>query len=137
MESKEKNMRTDAFQAFNPNPLKKQIGDCTVRAISKALNQDWETTYLGMVLEGYRLCDMPSANHVWGAYLKSRGFKRYVIPDTCPDCYTVREFCREHQDGVYILAINGHVVTVCDGMYYDTWDSGNETPIYFWKREDD
>ena len=113
------------------------MGDCTIRAISKALDQDWETTYAGTALEGYRLCDLPSANHVWGSYLKRKGFKRYIIPDECPDCYTVKDFCADHPSGTYILAIHGHVVAVCDGDYYDTWDSGDEIPIYYWKREDD
>jgi len=35
------------------------------------------------------MSDMPSANRVWMAYLKKIGFKKYLIPDTCPDCYTV------------------------------------------------
>lgn len=125
------------FQKYNANPTGKQVGDCTIRAISKALNQDWETTYAGTALEGYRLFDLPSANHVWGSYLKSKGFKRHIIPDECPDCYTVKDFCADHPSGTYILAIHGHVVAVCDGDYYDNWDSGDEIPIYYWKREDD
>lgn len=108
-----------------------------MRAISKALGQDWETTYAELALMGFCLCDMPSANHVWGAYLKSKGFARRIIPDECPDCYTVEDFCRDNPEGTYILAINGHVVCVCDGSYYDTWDSGHEIPIYYWKRKDD
>ena len=137
MESKEEYMKEDMFQLYNPNPMKKQIGDCTVRAISKALNQDWESTYSGLALEGFWLCDMPSANHVFGAYLKRKGFKRYVIPDECPDCYTVKDFCRDHPVGTFILAIHGHVVAVEDGRYYDGWDSGDEIPIYYWKRKED
>lgn len=38
--------------------------------------------------------------------------------------------------GTYILALSGHVVTVVDGDWYDTWDSGGEIPIYYWVRED-
>ena len=34
------------WQSYNPNPVSGQrVGDCTVRAISKATGQDWETTY--------------------------------------------------------------------------------------------
>lgn len=81
--------------------------------------------------------DMPSANHVWGAYLRAKGFTRRIVPDTCPDCYTVREFAEEHPHGTYILALSGHVVAVKDGNYYDTWNSGDETPIYYWFRKDE
>jgi hypothetical protein len=79
---------------------------------------------------------MPSANHVWGKYLRNKGFERKVIPDSCPDCYTVKDFCDDHPKGTYILAISGHVVTVIDGAYYDTWDSGDEIPIYYWQRKE-
>lgn len=137
MEIKENYEKTETYQNYNPNPLKKQIGDCTVRAISKALHQDWESTYSGLALEGFRLCDMPSANHVWGAYLKRKGFNRYIIPETCPDCYTVKDFCRDHPNGIFILAIHGHVVAVEDGIYYDSWDSGDEIPVYYWQRKED
>lgn len=125
------------FVRYNPNPILNHVGDCTVRAISKALDQDWETTYTGLILEGFCLCDMPSANHVWGAYLKRHGFRRNVIPDTCPECYTVADFAAEHPKGTYILAISGHVVCVRDGDWYDTWQSGEEIPLYYWERKDD
>ena len=125
-----------AWIPYNANPAGRNVGDCTVRAISKALGEDWEKCYSGMAVQGFVLCDMPSANHVWGAYLRSRGFHRHIIPDECPDCYTVRDFCRDHPEGMFILALSGHVVAVQDGDYYDTWDSGNEIPIYYWQREE-
>lgn len=122
---------------YNPNPTGGRVGDCTIRAISKATGQTWEQTFIGLALEGFCLGDMPSANHVWGAYLKSKGFVRNIIPDNCPDCYTVESFCRDHPTGTYILAISGHVVAVVNGAYYDTWDSGREIPLYYWSRKDD
>ena len=117
---------------YNPNPRANNVGDCTVRAISKALGQDWDTTYAGLTAYGYMLCDMPSANHVWGAYLKHKGFKRYIVDDHNSDIYTVEDFCIDNPRGTYILAIPKHVVCVCDGFYYDTWDSGREIPQYYW-----
>ena len=110
------------------------MGDCTVRAISKALGQDWETTYTGLALQGFMMADLPSANAVWGAYLRGNGFKRYIIPEECPDFYCVSDFAAEHPRGTYILALSGHVVCVCDGDIYDTWDSSEETPLYYWER---
>lgn len=122
------------YRPHNENPKFKQVGDCTVRAISKALNQPWGDTYCGLVLFGYMMCDMPSANNVWGAYLRSKGYKRYTLPNECPDCYTVEAFCRDNPQGTYILALASHVVAVVDGDYYDIWDSGGEMPIYYWKK---
>ena len=123
------------YSAYNPNPMGARVGDCTVRAISRATGESWDTVYCGLCVEGLRLCDMPTANHVWGAYLRRHGFRRRALPDDCPDCYTVADFCRDHPHGTYVLAISGHVVCVDDGRYYDTWDSGAESPAYYWYKE--
>ena len=80
--------------------------------------------------------DMPTANTVWGDYLKSHGFRRYLIDDGGKDGYTVYDFCSDNPHGSYVLALNSHVVAVCDGKYFDTFDSGMEIPIYYWCRED-
>ena len=123
------------WQQYNPNPIAgNRVGDCVVRAISKALGQDWETTYAELAMYGFMRCDMPNANHVWGAYLKSRDYKQYLIDDKGKRIYTVEDFCQDNPHGTYILAIDGHVVCVVDGQYYDSWDSGKEIPIYYWTK---
>lgn len=122
------------YISYNPNPMGLSVGDCTIRAISKVTNQSWKTTYLNLVIQGYKMFDMPSANRVWGEYLRGIGYVRRIIPDTCPNCYTVRDFCMDHPIGRYILGTGEHVVAVVDGYYYDSWDSGNEIPIYYFER---
>lgn len=123
------------FIEYNANPKLRRGDDCVIRAISKILNQSWNDTYLGICLKGLLLKDMPSANHVWGAYLRDKGYSRHAISNSCPDCYTVRDFAEDHPEGKYILALNGHVVAVDSGNYIDTWDSGNEVPLYYWKED--
>lgn len=123
------------WRNYNANPFGLKVGDCTVRAICKATDKDWEDTYLALALQGYKMHDMPTANHVWGAYLKEQGFTRNPLPATCPDCYTVSQFADEHPSGTYILALSGHVVCVQDGYWFDTWDSGDEIPLYYWERK--
>lgn len=119
------------YVSYNANPTASRVGDCVIRAISKATNQDWESTYINVCLQGLLEHDMPSANHVWGAYLESIGYTRHLVPCRC----NVKEFAKLHDKGAYILAISGHVVACVDGDYYDTWDSGDEIPIYYWKKE--
>lgn len=124
------------YSQFNPNPIGKNVGDCTVRAICKATGKEWGDVYLGLCMQGYLMGDMPSANSVWGAYLHNLGYSRGIVPDSCPECYTVADFAAEYPEGTYILALSGHVVCVKDGNVYDSWNSSGETPIYFWRKDD-
>lgn len=87
------------FSYFNPNPAGQKVGDCTVRAIAKATGKSWDEVYIGLCLQGLIMGDLPSANSVWSAYLRQQGFTRNVIPNTCPDCYTVADFCADHPRG--------------------------------------
>lgn len=123
-----------AFRQYNPNPDGKRVGDCTIRAISAATQQDWESVYTALILEGFILHDLPSANYVWGRYLRRCGWNRSAIPNNCPDCYTVAQFAKDHPDGTYILAMATHVVCLQNGDWLDTWDSGDEVPLYYWQK---
>lgn len=124
------------YAYYNPNPRGKAVGDCTVRALSMALGQDWESTYAGLALQGFLLGDLPNADSVWGPYLRSKGFVRRMLPDSCPECYTVADFTADHPRGTYVLSMPGrHVVAVVAGKYWDSWDSGGEVPAYFWELE--
>lgn len=124
------------FIQTNPNPSNNYVGDCVIRAISILTDKPWEYVYTAVMMQGFYMHDMPSSNAVWSAYLKSQGYDRYVIPNTCPDCYSVKQFCEDNPNGRYLLATGTHVVTCIDGDYYDTWDSGDEVPIYYFTKEE-
>lgn len=119
---------------YNPNPYGRQVGDCAVRALSKALNIRWETAYNMISRKGLQMGDMPSSDSVWGAVLKNNGFCRFSIANNCPDCYTAKDFCIDHPKGVYVLGFGGHAVAVVDGDIYDSWDSSKEIPQFYWER---
>ena len=123
------------FIQKNPNPVGKYTSDCVIRALSIAQDQSWDETYIELCGVGFSMGDWGSSNAVWGEYLRSKGFVRYIIPNTCPKCYTIKQFCKDYPLGTYILATGSHVVAVIDSNYYDTWDSGDEVPIYYWKKE--
>ena len=120
---------------YQPNPCARSVGDCAVRAISIALHIDWETAYMMLANAGLLMCEIMNANSVISAVLREHGFYKKAISDKCPECYTVADFCSDHPEGVYILGTGLHVVAVIDGNYIDSWDSGNEIPIYYYYRQ--
>lgn len=122
---------------YNPNPAGRLVGDCAVRAVSAALGIDWEEAYNLIADAGYNMGDMPSSNSVWGAVLRQNGFYRAAVPNTCPDCYTAADFAQDHPRGVFVLGFGTHVATVIDGNIYDSWNSSNEIPQYFWYRKEE
>ena len=121
---------------FLNNPVGRKVGDCTVRAISKALDMGWEAAYIALIINGLQMGDMPSSDAVSGALLRQHGFYRKAVPDTCPMCYTVKDFCEDYPVGTFVLYCGGHVVTAVDGDYYDSWDSGSENVQYVWYRKE-
>lgn len=118
------------FVYTNPNPHHSHVGDCAVRACCIATGQAWERTFIELCLLGLIMGDMPSANAVWGRFLRLHGFTRHVAPDA--DGYTLSDFAAEHGQGLFVVAMAGHVVAVRDGDWLDTWDSGRESPLYYW-----
>ena len=122
---------------FNPNPVHPEggIGDCAVRAVAKALDISWEESYAKLSMNGFLMGDTISSDTVWGSVLRQAGFKREVVPNTCPDCYTVADFCEDYSNGTYVVKSNNHVATVVDGILYDSWNSENKVPIYYWHKE--
>jgi len=121
---------------YNPNPTGRRVGDCSVRAVSKALNVSWEDAFAMIASAGYAMGDVMSSDSVWGAVLRQNGFYRESIPNTCPDCYSAADFARDNPRGVFVLGFGGHVATVFDGDIYDSWDSSDEIPQYVWYRKE-
>ena len=125
-----------AWFEFNPNPEGSKTTDCTVRALCKALDSEWDPVYLSLCAIGFQIKRMPSNNETWGALLRRNGFKRYALPNNCPDCYTAADFCRDHPDGLYVLIFDSHLATVENGDLYDAWNSEQEIPQFYWVKED-
>lgn len=125
------------WKMFSNNPTGRNVGDCAIRAVSLALDIDWETAYALIAMNGYLMGDVPSSNSVWGAVLRQNGFSRYAVPNTCPDCYTIAGFADDHPDGVYVVGTGNHVVTVKDGVIYDSWDSSREIPQFYWYKKEE
>lgn len=120
------------WKYFLNNPCGRHVGDCAVRAVSVALGIDWETAYNLIADAGYKMCDMPSSNGVFGAVLRQHGFYRTTVSNDCSDCYTAEDFVEDNPQGIFVIGFGNHVATAIDGIIYDSWDSRNEIPVYVW-----
>lgn len=123
------------WERYNPNPSGRNVGDCAVRAVAKALDLGWEQACAMIAAAGYQMNDMPSSNSVWGAVLRQHGYYRHSIPNQCPECYTAEAFSMDHPEGTFVLGFGSHVATLVDGDIYDSWDSSQEIPQYYWFKE--
>ena len=47
---------------------------------------------------------------------------------------TVKEFAVANPCGTFILKVHGHVVTLVDGLYYDSWDSGDKKVTMYYQK---
>ena len=120
----------------NPNPCRQEEPDCVVRAIALATDQDWDEVHWDLCVLSHIRCTMPSVNWLWGLYLKSYGFEKFMLPKSCPECITVREFARRYPKGTYVIGTGTHAVCVKDGCWMDLFDSADETPTYFYRKKE-
>lgn len=124
------------YSNYNPNPYGRAVGDCAVRAVAMATGKNWDDAYVSLAAAGLAAGDLPNADSVWGAYLQRNGFRKHLIEND-GEPYTVADFASDNPEGIFVLSMPGrHVVTVQDGDYYDSWDSGAEVPIYYYAKED-
>lgn len=125
---------------FQPNrkDIKDQFGDCTIRALSKALDCTWLEAYDKTV----PICREEQVTNVFDAPAKIRvrfldklGFDYHGVSNKAGTTRpTVAEFAKAHPTGVFIANVARHVVAVVDGKYYDTWDSGNCSMYGYFER---
>ena len=121
---------------FNENPRGKRTGDCVIRALSIVTGRTWDQVYDDLSIMGKFMGEWGNSNAVWEQYLKENGFRREVIPNTCPACYTVRDFAEDHPYGTYVACTGSHVVAIISGNWIDAWNSGAETATYYFYKED-
>lgn len=119
----------------NENPDKKLVDDCVTRAIATATGKSWDDVYWELSVEAFLAKDKLDANSVWGKYLAEHGFVRHRLPDTCPICYTVRDFAKDNPRGTFVVGDGAHAIAVVDGYYIDTWDCGDRTVLFYFEKQ--
>ena len=125
------------YRHYNPNPSELMVDDCAIRALCCLEGMTWEDASLALFMRSYEMKDVQTSSNVFNSYLKNIGYIRTQISNTCPDCYTVHDFCNDNPRGKYVVATQTHVIAVIDGDNYDSWDSSNEPIIYYWSKQRD
>ena len=124
-------MKRKRFVYYQPNAkdIEDKFGDCTIRALSKALDVSWLEAFDKTI----PICREAQVSNIFDAPPKVRtklierlGFTYTGVSNkrgsTRP---TVYSFAKNHPEGRYIANVAHHVVAVVDGKYYDTWDCGD------------
>lgn len=128
-------MKSKRWVYYQPNKkdLKDRYGDCTIRALSRAMNCSWLEAFDLMIplcreAQVSNIFDAPSV--VRNPMVESLGFKYAGISNKRGTRRpTVDSFAKDHPTGTFICNVANHEVAVVDGKYYDTWDSG-ECSLY-------
>lgn len=114
----------------NKKDLRDKVGDCQIRALSKALGLTWSETFdlITPICRDQQVmdvfsCDLAKTKEA----LTKLGFTYHVISNKRGTRRpTVATFARSHNKGRYIASVAHHVVAIVDGKYFDTWDSGDK-----------
>lgn len=118
-------MRRYKYYQPNKKDIKDEYGDCVVRALTKVMNKTWIEVFNELIQYAIEIQCMPNDKICYERYLKSNGFVYHDISNKKGSKRpTVESFAKEHKEGTFFLNVANHVVAVVDGMYYDTWDSG-------------
>lgn len=120
---------------FNPNPLKKEIGDCVVRALCKAEGLEWDIVFEELFEYGKEFKEMPNADVCWKQFLLNRGYIQHKVSNKKGSKRpTVEGFSKANTESTYVMRVANHVVTIQDGYYYDLWDSGQRSVYGYWEK---
>ena len=127
------------WHEYNPNPKKKNVGDCSLRAYCAAFGWTWEEAFErsseiakdeAIMMDTHMTCEKVMEGE---GYFLDEEFKKSKRKDL-----TVNEFALTHPYGTYFLNTHGHLLCVKDGEYWDSWDSGKKKVrrIYIKKNEE-
>ena len=120
----------------NPNPKRKHVPDCVIRALAILFDKTWYEIFDDLYMVGRQEASVSCDDNVWGLYLHLNGFEQFMLPESCPRCITVKDFAKQFPKGRYVIDTGSHAIAVIDGDYYDSWDSGNEVPSFFWRKNE-
>ena len=117
------------WREYNPNPKERNIGDCTLRSYCAAFNISWDQAFdiASRVAKENSSMIQYVADKVLTEEFNCTVSEKYNKKTVkSKDRITVNEFAMTHPYGTYILHVRQHQVTVKNGEYWDSWDSGEK-----------
>lgn len=122
----------------NKKDLKDRYGDCTIRALSKALNCTWLEAFDKMIplCREYQVSNVFDAPSIIEREIIGRlGFNYVGVSNKKGSKRpTVDSFAKDHPEGIFILNVANHEVACVNGKYYDTWDCGYKSLYGYYEK---
>lgn len=115
------------YRFYNANEQGNFVSDCTVRAISAALNIPWGEAYKELSDEAREKGLMMDNVYFIEGYLDER-FDRM-----CNYELTVGEFVQHHPMGTFLITMPSHITVAIDGTVYDTFDCSDKKMWCAWR----
>lgn len=127
------------FRYFQPNPLPMKeadkVGDCVLRALCKVLSKEWVDVFEILYKRAKAMYRMPNSQEVFEGYLEEQGYRWTPLKaEKGKSRITVVEFAEKNPCGSFMVQVSNHVVAVVDGLYYDSWNSGEKALYGFWSK---
>lgn len=128
------------YKYYQPNrkDLKDKYGDCTIRALSKALGVTWIEAFeitlpYCRAYQCTNIFDMP--RKLVNEVMQDLGFVYFGISNRSGSKRpTVASFAKAHKHGTYIANVANHEVAIVDGVYFDTWDCGRKSLYGYYEK---
>lgn len=119
----------------NPHPDGKNVGDCVVRAVTIATEEDYLETrrHLNRIKKELNESSYKNRKFIH-KYAKLNNWEKISFPVVKGEPrMRAGEFASKYPEGTYILNMTGHVAAVSDGFLRDSWDSSNKMVYNAWK----
>lgn len=115
-----------SYKYYNANPLNNKSDDCTIRAISTALNMSWDSVYDMLSDLAQEYGTMQDNRNFILDFLNSN-FERMPTYGM-----TVGDVARKYDNNIVLITMLGHITTSKYGKLYDTFDCRNRKAEYVW-----
>ena len=107
------------YEYYNNNPLKRNVNDCSVRAIALATEKSWDETYRELSdfarVQGITFSEVEFIDD----YLEKR-YEKYCVDRS--RFIALEDFLNEKLPGRWLITMGGHITAVVNGICYDTFD---------------